>query len=120
LILKNRKLITVILYIAILALAFSWMLGLFGGNKDNLPYSQIVNLFQQQQVKTFLVDGETIYIPRKAGKRLAWGCRTSYKSELRQRNALIHQEHASGVNVPELSKRYHLSEKSIRRILKNR
>jgi len=62
LILKNRKLITVILYIAILALAFSWMLGLFGGNKDNLPYSQIVNLFQQQQVKTFLVDGETIYM----------------------------------------------------------
>ena len=61
-ILKNRKLFTAILYIAILALAFSWMLGLFGGNKDNLTYSQIVNLFYQQQVKSFLVDGETIYM----------------------------------------------------------
>jgi len=81
--------------------------------EDILP-EEVVELIQQY------VDGETIYIPRKAGKRLAWGCRTSYKSELRQRNALIHQEHASGVNVPELSKRYHLSEKSIRRILKNR
>lgn len=81
--------------------------------EDILP-EEVVELIQQY------VDGETIYIPRKAENRLAWGCRTSYKSELRQRNALIHQEHAMGANVHELSRRYHLSEKSIRRILRNR
>ena len=81
--------------------------------EDILP-EEVVELIQQY------VDGETIYIPRKAENRLAWGCRTSYKSELRQRNGRIHQEHASGATVSELSGRYHLSEKSIRRILTER
>ncbi|MBR5288001.1 MAG: hypothetical protein IKU34_05340 [Clostridia bacterium] len=81
--------------------------------EDILP-DEIVELIQQY------VDGETIYIPRKAENRLAWGCRTSYKEELRQRNGCIQQEYASGATVYELSKRYHLSEKSIRRILKDR
>ena len=81
--------------------------------EDILP-EEVVELIQQY------VDGEMIYIPRKAGKRLAWGCRTGYKAELRQRNERIHQEHASGATIQILSKRYHLSEKSIRRILQNR
>ena len=57
---KNRKVITVVLYVAILALAFSLMLGLFGGNKDILTDSQIQELFQNQQVKSFLVEGNRI------------------------------------------------------------
>ena len=81
--------------------------------EDILP-EEIVELIQQY------VDGETIYIPRKAENRLTWGCRTDYKAELQQRNERIHQEHASGATIQILSKRYHLSEKSIRRILKNR
>ena len=81
--------------------------------EDILP-EEVVELIQQY------VDGETIYIPRKAENRLAWGCKTNYKTELRQRNARICQEYASGVSVCELSSRHHLSEKSIRRILKNR
>ena len=59
---KNRKTITIILYVAILALAFSWMLGLFGGRRDNVSYSQIINLFQQQQVKSFVVEGDVIQL----------------------------------------------------------
>ena len=81
--------------------------------EDILP-EDVVELIQQY------VDGETIYIPRKAENRLTWGCRTGYKAELRQRNERIHQEHASGATIQILSKRYHLSEKSIRRILQNR
>jgi len=81
--------------------------------EDILP-EEVVELIQQY------VDGETIYIPRKAENRLTWGCRTGYKAELRQRNERIHQEHASGATIQILSKRYHLSEKSIRRILQNR
>ena len=57
---KNRKWITVVLYVAILALAFSWMLGLFDSKLDKLPYSQIIALFQQKQVKSFVVEGESI------------------------------------------------------------
>ena len=59
---KNRKLITVIVYVAILALAFSWLLGLFGGKKDDISYSQVITLFQKEQVKSFLVEGTYIQL----------------------------------------------------------
>lgn len=65
------------------------------------------------------VDGETIYIPRKPGSRKAWGMETDYKSELRERNWCICRDNAQGIPIPELCEKYHLSEKSIRRILRN-
>jgi Mor family transcriptional regulator len=65
-------------------------------------------------------DGVYIYIPRKPGTRHAWGQETDYKAELKIRNDRIRSEHAAGVSVTALSCKYHLSEKSIRRILQNR
>ena len=62
-------------------------------------------------------DGVTIYIPRKPGTRHAWGQETDYKAELRLRNDRIRKDHAAGESVTALSRKYHLSEKSIRRIL---
>ncbi len=59
---KNRKVFTIVLYVAILAVAFSWMLGLFSGKGDNVPYSQVIALFQQGQVKSFVVEGEYIQL----------------------------------------------------------
>ena len=59
---KKRKLTTVIIYVAVLALVFSWMFGLFGGRIDDITYSQIVNLFRQEQVKRFVVEGEYIQL----------------------------------------------------------
>jgi len=58
--LKNRKLITTLIYGAVLILAFSWMLGLFGSRDQGLTYSQVVGLFRQEQVRNFVVDGQTI------------------------------------------------------------
>lgn len=63
------------------------------------------------------VDGVYIYIPRKPGTRHQWGQETDYKSELRDRNDRIRSDHAAGISVTMLSRKYHLSEKSIRRIL---
>ena len=65
------------------------------------------------------VDGVYIYIPRKPGARRAWGQETAYKAELRQRNEKIRGDHAAGIGIAALSSKYHLSEKSIRRILRN-
>ena len=65
-------------------------------------------------------DGVYIYIPRKPGTRHAWGQETDYKAELKIRNDSIRNGHASGVCVALLSRKYHLSEKSIRRILQNK
>lgn len=46
---KNRKTIVVIVYVAILLLAFSWLMGLFSGNAQELTYSEIVSLLQAGQ-----------------------------------------------------------------------
>ena len=64
-------------------------------------------------------DGVYIYIPRKPGTRHAWGQETGYKAELKHRNDRIRSDHAAGLGVALLSRKYHLSEKSIRRILQN-
>jgi len=65
------------------------------------------------------VDGVYIYIPRKPGTRHAWGQETDYKTELKIRNEHIQNDYAEGISVAALSLKYHLSEKSIRRILQN-
>ena len=63
------------------------------------------------------VDGVSIYIPRKPGTRQPWGQKTPYRAELKIRNDRICADHRSGESVAALSRKYHLSEKSIRRIL---
>ena len=63
------------------------------------------------------VDGVYIYIPRKPGTRHIWGQETGYRSELKERNEQIRNDYTTGMRVPALSRKYHLSEKSIRRIL---
>ena len=65
-------------------------------------------------------DGVYIYIPRKPGTRHAWGQETDYKAELKARNDRIRNDYAAGLSITALSGKYHLSEKSIRRILQNR
>ena len=62
-------------------------------------------------------DGVYIYIPRKPGTRHEWGQKTGYKAELKARNDHIRGDYVAGESVVLLSRKYHLSEKSIRRIL---
>ena len=62
-------------------------------------------------------DGVYIYIPRKPGTRHPWGQETNYRAELKLRNDRIRSDYAAGTGVAALSGKYHLSEKSIRRIL---
>lgn len=62
-------------------------------------------------------DGVNIYIPRKAENRRSWGCDTTYKQELSRRNQSILRQYRDGAKIPFLAEHYHLSEKSIRRII---
>lgn len=64
------------------------------------------------------VDGECLYIPRKAGKRRSWGEQTMIREELKERNIHIVEDHKKGICVGELAVKYYLSEKSIQRILR--
>ena len=59
---KNRKTPIMIIYVVILLLLFSWMLGIFGDSGKGITYSQVVALFHQEQVSSFTVEGDTIYL----------------------------------------------------------
>jgi cell division protease FtsH len=58
--LKKRKGISLIIYIGVLALALSWMLGLFEGTGDDLNYGEIVSLISEEKVRTLEVKGTRI------------------------------------------------------------
>lgn len=75
---------------------------------------EIIELIQQY------VDGETIYIPRKADNRQEWGTGTSIRAELQGRNQKIYEEYLTGMKASELALKYYLSEKSIQRIIREK
>ena len=79
--------------------------------EDILP-EDVLALVQQY------VDGQMIYIPRKSGYHKSWGAGTETKKELLSRNLQMYEAYCSGVTVTELSERYYLTEKSIRRIIR--
>lgn len=57
---KKRSFIPVLVYLVVLVLLFSWMTGVFGSGTDDLSYSQVVQLFRQEQVKSFTVQDQQI------------------------------------------------------------
>ena len=73
---------------------------------------EVIELIQQY------VDGETIYIPRKAAHRQAWGAGTQTRQELLMRNQQIYRDYLAGSRTSELACKCYLSKKSIQRILR--
>ena len=61
---KNRRAIPLIIYLIILAVAFTWMSGIFSSDRNAVPYSQVVSMFEKEQVRSFLVQGDrlTMYL----------------------------------------------------------
>ena len=59
---KNRKPFSLIIYILVMALLMSWAVGLFDVGKNSIPYSQLVEFFREEQVKSFTVQNDTIYL----------------------------------------------------------
>ena len=59
---KKRKIVVILVYIAVLALAFSWMFGLFGSANSGLTYSQVVDQFVNENVRNFTVSDNRIYL----------------------------------------------------------
>ena len=79
--------------------------------EDILPM-ELIEMIQQY------VDGESIYIPRKADSRSEWGSGTATKRELGVRNERIYSDYLAGAKISELAEKYYLSEKSIQRIIR--
>ena len=57
---KNRKAIPMIAYLLLLFAVFSWANNLFSDNLSQIPYSQVVDLFRQEQVKAFEIQDDVI------------------------------------------------------------
>ena len=65
-------------------------------------------------------DGVYLYIPRRADHRQSWGNSTRYREELRQRNESIRFLHREGLGTEQLAERFHLSVKTIQRVLRQK
>ena len=57
---KNRKAIPMIAYLLLLFAVFSWANNLFGEKLNKIPYSQVLELFRQEQVKAFELQDNVI------------------------------------------------------------
>ena len=59
---KNRRIISIILYVAVLSLLFSWLINAFGAGGADITYSQIVQQLEEGNVKSFAVSEGKIYL----------------------------------------------------------
>ena len=57
---KNRRTLPLIAYLLALVLIFSWASSLFEKSLSAMPYSEVVKLFENEQVKSFVVEEQTI------------------------------------------------------------
>lgn len=78
--------------------------------KDIFP-SEVLELIQNYS------QGQYVYIPKKNESKERWGAKTSYQKELKLRNSNIYTKHLTGLSVKQIGNSYHLSEKSINRII---
>ncbi len=63
------------------------------------------------------VEGAYIYIPKKEENKKQWGNETAFRREMELRNQKIYEHFLIGMPYGEIAEMYHLSEKSIRRIV---
>ena len=72
---KKRRSLPIIVYLLLLALACSLIISLFGGLEEDIPYSEVKKLFQNEQVKSFTISENVIYLtlhnPYKGEKELS-------------------------------------------------
>lgn len=59
---KKRSFLSVALYLLGLVMLFSVVTAIFGNHVDDLSYSQVLELFRTEQVKSFTVEENTIYL----------------------------------------------------------
>ena len=57
---KNRRFVPMIVYLLLLVSVFSWAGDLFADESNQLPYSRVVELFREEQVRAFEVQNDTI------------------------------------------------------------
>ncbi|MCM1026997.1 MAG: CD3324 family protein [Roseburia sp.] len=64
------------------------------------------------------VDGQMLYIPRRAEEKRTWGSATETRKRLELRNAEIYAKYCEGISVEALADTYFLTGKSVQRIIR--
>ena len=98
---KNRsRFIPLLVYLVILALIFSWANSLFSDSMNSLAYSQVVELFQNEQVKRFVVEEDAITLYLRSpynGETTITTALADPESFRLEMNDLLKEQLASGV-----------------------
>ena len=98
---RKRNLIPLIVYLVVLVAVFSWAGDLFGDSPSQIPYSQVVELFHEEQVRSFEVQEDTIvlqlYTPLTSGESRVSAYLASADSFQQEMGSLLTEQVASGV-----------------------
>ena len=97
---KNRKSIPVIIYLLLLISVFSWVSQLLGDGVSKIPYSQVISLFRQEQVKAFEVRDDVITMELYSnidGENIVRANLAYPESFLAEMGDLLEEQIASGV-----------------------
>jgi Ser/Thr protein kinase RdoA (MazF antagonist) len=86
---------------------------------DDMKYVNGMEVFPSELLELLqdYVQGQYVYIPKRDKSKEKWGAKTTYRKELDMRNSHIYTKYLTGLSVKQLVEKYHLSEKSIKRIL---
>ena len=97
---KNRRYIPFLVYVIAMFLIMSWVSGAFGDGTDDLAYSEVVSLFENEQVKSFEVQDDIIALKLHSPYRdetnltATIGDADQFRAEM---NALIRQQSEAGI-----------------------
>lgn len=64
------------------------------------------------------IEGEYIYIPRKSDSKRSWGQCNGARGDFEERNLEIYKLYKDGYTYFQLSQKFFLAEKTIRKIIK--
>ena len=97
---KNRKAIPMLAYVLLLIAVFSWVSNLFSDNLSQIPYSQVLTLFRQEQVKAFEVQDNVITMELYGtvdGENIVRAKLAYPESFLAEMSELLEEQTASGI-----------------------
>ncbi len=96
---KKRNPISIIFYLGLLALVLWMVFGLFSKPGNDIAYSEVVGLFENEQVSSFVIADDTIYLELRA----PYNGETSVVTEIAvdlfwtEMGDLIRQQEATGI-----------------------
>lgn len=87
-----------------------------------MSYKNAVSVFPAYLLEAIqqYIDGEYIYIPRKAENKKRWGEVKNSRQYIQERNEIIFSQYRDGISVEDIASCNYLSPKTIYKILANR